>query len=96
MSALRCTGKNCIAPARWHVGWKAYALGYPRVDRNSVSGWFRQYVVCDACRSGIEVQDLLLPAGKERINGALLQAKRALLDFTTAELSFRSVDEGLG
>lgn len=90
-----CTHQGCTKAPRWHVGWRAWALGYPKIDRNSVEGFFQEYVVCDEHREGLDVNDLLLPAGRERINGAMLQMGRALLDFTTAELSFKSVDDGI-
>lgn len=89
-----CAHKGCKAKPRWRVGWKAYALGHPKVDRNSISAFLDRYVVCDEHRAGIDVKDLLLPAGRERINGTLMQMGRALLDFTTAEIAFKRIGEG--
>lgn len=84
MSVARCTHKGCQQLARWRVGWRAYAAGYPREACNSIVGVL-SLVVCDEHRAGLDIKELLPPEGRERIASAIAAMGRVPLDFDTAE-----------
>jgi hypothetical protein len=85
MSKCNWGAPECTEEGTWRIGIRVYALGVPKVNKNSLT-MFSSVCVCEKHKPQVKVEDFTLPEGKERIQSALMAMGRRLLDFTTAEL----------
>lgn len=74
-----CSVTGCSKPGKWSVGFKAFALGQAKIDRNAVKGHFN-IVVCDSHKEKLGPSDLINGRGWEDIQQRLLSGGLALLD----------------
>lgn len=90
---MKCARKGCTGDARWQLGFKVYAAGFPKTARNCLRPRF-DLGVCQACSEKIDLADYLTPDGKERLQNALLARGLAPVDFSTAELELHPILDG--
>lgn len=91
-TSAKCAWGQCGRDATQRIGFKLYALGFPKIDRYSLTYW-ASVSVCDECKPEVKIEHFLLPEGKERIASAMLAMGRQIPDFTTGELKFQDLDD---
>lgn len=87
---LRCDRAGCIEPAKYQIGFKLWAAGYPQRETNCLRA-LTGLCVCEQHRADSRADDLLTTEGKEMIGNAILAAGKALPDFASAQLEFMPV-----
>lgn len=89
----RCSRKDCISPAKWQPGWRAWAQGYPRTPQFEIVA-FMGLGLCDAHKADTTVKDLVSEQGAAMVNAELRVLRRVPLDFKNAEAVFHPIDRG--
>ena len=84
-------------PARWSAVIKLWAASQPTIQRTAKTcatlNW--DMVFCDDCKEAIKIENLLVPAGRERIANEFQKAGRAVPDFDAAVLQYDELVDGL-
>lgn len=92
---MKCAKARCKNAATQQIGYKAWALGYPKTDSNCIAA-FTSICVCDnhaEDTAGLK-RDILNPEACAIVNNKLQEIRRASLDFAGAEIIFHQVIDG--
>ena len=90
MKIKMCSRTGCQSMAKWGVGFKAYAAGHNKAEKNSVSGHFNLYV-CDSHKNALTVDDVISDEGWSAIQQAMFGRGKALLDRNTIEICYNKI-----
>lgn len=90
--AVRCSRQDCIAPAKWQPGWRAWAKGYPKSSTPIVS--YMGLGLCDGHKEDTTIEDLVTPEGAKMVNAELERMRKMPLDFSKAEVVFHEIKDG--
>lgn len=82
-----CRYEECQKPGAWRLGFKAYALGYPRRADYSVTGMI-PLLVCAEHHGTLRVEEVFTDTGWEQLQNALRSEGRQVLDRASLELIY--------
>lgn len=85
-----CCREGCSTLARWQIGVRGWALGYPKGSHDPLQIGIG-LSVCEAHGAVITLADVMDDKTHERINQVLRILGRVPIDFTTAELELRDM-----
>lgn len=89
-----CQRIDCTCPATWQVGFRAWAFGAPKVNRNALEAWMG-LAICEEHKGGATVKDVVSPEAVSGMCAMLLQRGRAPIDPQTIEVQFRKIHGGM-
>lgn len=89
---MNCDRRDCKETARWQLGWRAWARGYPKTSVPIES--YLSLAVCDDHKAGTTMKDIVTPEASARVNNELQRLGRAPLDFDGAEPIFHEIIDG--
>lgn len=90
----RCSLKGCEQPARWLVGLRMWARGFPKATTPPLEATIG-LTVCLLHGPLTTLADVLSEPGKKQIEAGCASVGRALPDWETAEVVLRPVDVDL-
>lgn len=90
---MKCSKKSCDNIAVVNVGINANSTSLLGNGAQGTIQWFFDICLCARCRDTIVVDHILTPEGNRKMNAALEAQGKCHIDFKTAQLMFRHVDD---
>lgn len=90
---MKCNRLNCDNEARWQLGWRAWALGYPKSSHPPIDSYIG-LAVCDEHKREVTIDWIVTPEGAAQINQVMASRRLAPLDFKNAEPIFHELVDG--
>src|ERR1017187_9240888 len=89
---MNCDRQECKNKARWQLGWRAWARGYPKTSTPIER--YLSLAVCDDHKAETKIEDLMTPEAVARTNNELLRRGYAPLNLEAAEPVFHEIIDG--
>lgn len=88
---MKCSKKDCENPAVVNVGVCAWSILEGK-EGSSIQ-WFFDLCLCKRCRDSVRPEHILTEEGNAKMNAALAREGKKQIDFSTAQLMFRHVED---